>query len=50
MIRAVFRLGEGEWEEIREEMLPEQRSANEIALKWRQIKWVMRRDLKRARA
>ena len=42
LIKNVFKNGENEWSEIAEEMeLPLPRSPNEIALKWKQIKYIM---------
>ncbi|CDW90352.1 UNKNOWN [Stylonychia lemnae] len=48
LIRGVFRFGENEWSELLEDIdVHQTRTANQIALKWRQIKQIMRKDIKR---
>lgn len=49
MIRGVFRYGENEWSELLEDIYENPiRLPNEVALKWRQIKQLMKSDIKRA--
>jgi hypothetical protein len=50
LIRGVFRCGENEWNELIEDIdVHPSRTANQLALKWRQIKLIMINDLNRLR-
>lgn len=49
LIRGVFKFGENEWSELIEDIeVGKGRSANEIALKWRDIKMQMQNDIREA--
>ena len=50
LIKGIFKYGENEWNELIEEIeVHPQRTPNQLALKWRQIKRLMSTDIKRIR-
>lgn len=53
MLVAVFNLGEGEWYEIQKRIdfssSNQTKTPNQVALRWKQIKRVMKRDIKQVK-